>query len=153
VAQFKFKLSPVLRQREIIEREKQRDYALALAAVKQLQDQLHTLHQTMDATNTDLRTNRLVGPIDVNFLTAHRRYLLGVQRKALDLATQIAAAQKQADTARAALANAARDVKVLEKLREKQQQRWKEEADKKEMTALDEVAMQLTNDPAFKDHP
>jgi flagellar export protein FliJ len=150
---FKFKLSPVLRQRQLTERQKQRDYALTLAAVKNLQDQLTNLHQSMDATNTDLRTNRLTGPIDVHFLAAHRRYLLGVQRKAQDLATQILHAQKTAESARIALAEAAKQTKVLEKLREKQQQRWKEDADRKEMIALDEVAMQLTNDPAFKDHP
>jgi len=149
VPQFRFKLSPVLRQRQITERQKQRDYALTLAALKDLQDQLTTLNQTVTETNTDLRTNRLTGPIDVHFLAAHRRYLLGVQRKAQDLATQIHTAQKTAETARAALAEAAKQTKVLEKLREKQQQRWKEDADRKEMIALDEVAMQLTNDPMF----
>ena len=148
---FKFKLSPVLRQRQITERQKQRDYALTLAALKDLQDQLTTLNQTVTETNTDLRTNRLTGPIDVHFLAAHRRYLLGVQRKAQDLATQILTAQKTAESARAALAEAAKQTKVLEKLREKQQQRWKEDADRKEMIALDEVAMQLTNDPMFND--
>lgn len=153
MAQFKFKLSPVLRQREIIEREKQRDYALALAAVKELQDQLTALNQTTQSANDDLRTNRLLGPIDVNFITAHRRFLLGIHRKALDLAAKIAAAQQKADTARAALAEAAKQVKVLEKLRETQQTRWKEDQDKKELLALDEVAMQLANDPTLQERP
>ena len=143
MAQFKFKLSAVLRHRETIEHERQRDYALALAKVKDLQDQLSSLNQILHDTNADVRDNRLTGRIDINFITAHRRYLLGVQRKAMTLVTEIAAAQREAETARQHLAEAAKQKKILEKLREKQQQRWKEESDRKENAALDEVGMQL----------
>ena len=143
MAQFKFKLQPILRHRETLERERQRDYALALAKVKDLQDQLTNLNQILTDTNADVRDNRLTGKIDVNFITAHRRYLLGVQRKAMDLVTQIANAQSQAETARANLAEAAKQKKVLEKLREKQEQRWKDETARKEAIALDEVATQM----------
>lgn len=143
MAQFKFKLQPILRHRETLERERQRDYALALAKVKDLQDQLTNLNQILTDTNADVRDNRLTGRIDINFITAHRRYLLGVQRKAMDLVTQIATAQSQAETARANLAEAAKQKKVLEKLREKQEQRWKEESARKEATQLDEVSTQM----------
>ena len=143
MAQFKFKLQPVLRHRETIERERQRDYALALAKVKDLQDQLSTLNQLLKDTNADVRDNRLTGRIDINFITAHRRYLLGVQRKAMTLIAEIAKAQQEAETARQNLAEAAKQKKVLEKLREKQEQRWKEESARKEATQLDEVSTQM----------
>ena len=143
MAQFKFKLSAVLRHRETIEHERQRDYALALAKVKDLQDQLSALNQILKDTNADVRDNRLTGRLDISFITAHRRYLLGVQRTAMNLVTQIASAQREAETARAALAEAAKQKKVLEKLREKQEQRWKDESARKEAIALDEVSTQM----------
>jgi flagellar FliJ protein len=143
VAQFKFKLSAVLRHRETIERERQRDYALALAKVKDLQDQLAALNQVMKDTSADVRDNRLTGRIDINFITAHRRYLLGVQRKAMTLVNEIANAQREAETARQNLVEAAKQKKVLEKLREKQEQRWKEDTARKEAIALDEVSTQM----------
>jgi flagellar FliJ protein len=143
MAQFKFKLAAVLRHREAIEKEKQRDYALALARQKELEDQLKALDQQMQATNDDVRQNHLVGRLDVSFITAHRRFLLGMRRKAMDLVTAIAKAQKEAEAARVVVAEAAKQRMVLEKLREKQEERWKDEAARKEMMALDEVAMQI----------
>ena len=146
MAQFRFKLEAVLRHRTVIEREKQRLYALALAAFKELEDQLKALNQTMQTSNDDIRQNRLVGRLDIGFITAHRRFLLGVQRKAMELVAAMNTAQQEVDRTRLALAEAAKARKVLEKLRETQNHRWQEEVSRKEMIAADEVAMQLTND-------
>jgi flagellar export protein FliJ len=146
MAQFRFKLDAVLRHRTAIEREKQRLYALALAAFKALEDQLKALNQTMQTSNDDIRQNRLVGRLDIGFITAHRRFLLGMQRKAMDLVAAMNKAQQEIDRTRMALAEAAKARKVLEKLRETQNGRWREELSRKEMIAADEVAMQLTND-------
>ena len=143
MAQFKFKLAAVLRHRAGIEKEKQRDYALALARQQELEDQLKVLDQQMQSTNDDVRQNHLVGRLDVSFITAHRRFLLGMRRKAMDLAAALARAQKETEAARVVMAEAAKQRMVLEKLREKQQDRWRDETARKEMMALDEVAMQI----------
>ena len=143
MAQFKFKLAAVLRHREALEKEKQRDYALALARQKELEDQLKALNQAMQANNDDVRQNHLVGRLDVSFITAHRRFLVGMQRRGIDLVNAINKAQRETEAARAVMAEAAKQRMVLEKLREKQEQRWRDEAGRKEMMALDEVAMQI----------
>jgi len=143
MAQFKFKLAAVLRHRESVEKERQRDYALALARQKEIEDQLKALDQTMQSTNDDVRQNHLVGRLDVSFITAHRRFLLGMRQKAATLAVALAKAQKETEAARVVMAEAAKQRMVLEKLREKQEQRWRDEAARKEMMALDEVAMQI----------
>jgi len=144
MAKFTFKLDAVLRHRKAIEQEKLRLYAAALASFKELEDQLKALNQTMQETNDDIRQNHLVGRLDIAFITAHRRFLLGMQRKALSLVASMSTSQKQVDAARVVLAEAAKQRKVIEKLREKQEQRWKEELSRKEMIAADEVAMQLS---------
>jgi flagellar FliJ protein len=143
MAQFKFKLDAVLRHRHAVEKEKQRDYALALARQKALEDELKALNDTMQSTNDDVRQNHLVGRLDVSFITAHRRFLLGMRRRAMDLVNAIGKAQREAEAARVVMAEAAKQRMVLEKLRERQEQRWKDEAARKEMMALDEVAMQI----------
>lgn len=144
--QFHFKLQSVLRHRTTIEQEKQRLYAHALAAFKGLEDQLKSLNQSMQTSNDDIRQNRLVGRLDISFITAHRRFLMGMQRKAMELVAAMAKAQQLVDAARTNLAEAAKQRKILEKLRETQEQRWREELSRKETVAADEVAMQLTHD-------
>src|SRR5258706_8778171 len=101
----------------------------------------------MQPANDDTRQNRLVGRLDISFITAHRRFLMGMQRKAIDLATAMAKAQQLVDTARVNLAEAAKQRKILEKLRETQEQRWRQELSRKETITADEIAMQLSNDP------
>jgi flagellar FliJ protein len=144
MSRFTFKLQAVLRHRTAIEQEKQRTYAQTLAAYKDLEDQLKALNQTMQTANDDIRQNRLVGRLDIGFITAHRRFLMGMQRKAIELATAMAAVQKPVETARLVLVEAAKQRKVLEKLRETQEQRWKDELARKEMIAADEVGTQLS---------
>ena len=146
MAKFTFKLQAVLRHRTAIEQEKQRLYAHALAAFKELEDQLKSLNQSMQTSNDDIRQNRLVGRLDIGFITAHRRFLMGMQRKAMDLVAAMARARQLVDAARINLAEAAKQRKILEKLRETQEQRWREELSRKETIAADEVAMQLTHD-------
>ena len=143
MAKFVFRLQAVLRHRKAIEQEKQRDLAVAVARFAELEAQLKALESSMRETNDDVRRNRLTGRLDVAFITAHRRFQLGMQRKALELATRMAAAQRDVDAARAALAEAAKQRMVLDKLREKQHARWREELERKELADLDEVGMQL----------
>jgi flagellar FliJ protein len=144
VPKFVFRLQAVLRHRKAVEQEKLRDLAMAAARLKEAQEELAALDESMRATNEDVRRNRLTGRLDVGFIVAHRRYLLGMQRKALEVAAKIAAAQKIVDAARAGLAEAAKQRMVLEKLREKQEARWREEIERKELAQLDEVGMQVS---------
>jgi flagellar export protein FliJ len=60
------------------------------------------------------------------------------------VAGKIVAAQRDVHVARASLAEAAKHRMVLDKVREKQQARWREELDRKELAQLDEVGMQMS---------
>lgn len=144
MAKFVFKLEGVLRQRTFVERERQRALAVVRQQMSDLQESLRRLNGSVQATNDDVRANRLTGTLDLNFLAAHRRYLVAVQRQGMELAQRMALVQRQVDEAQQALAEAAMQRKVIEKLREKQLERWKAEQARKEMEALDEVAMQLS---------
>src|SRR5204863_5194564 len=86
---------------------------------------------------------------DMAFLGAHRRYILAMQRKAMELAQRMAAQQQIVDAARRALAEAAKQRKIMDKLRERQHERWKGEQSRKESEELAEVNMQLALAPFF----
>src|SRR5262245_35531815 len=143
MAKFVFKLEGVLRQRKHAEREKQRELALKHRQLVDLQGHLQRLQQTVDLANSDVRVNRLTGRLDMGFLAAHRRFLTGRQRQAMGVVQKIALADRAADEARAELAEAEKQRKVIEKLRERQFARWKAEQSKRELAELDEIGMQL----------
>ena len=143
MAQFKFSLQTVLRQRELIEQDRQR----ALAAVQRVYNELETDLRRMDeaarAATQDLRDNHLIGSISVDYLAAHRRFSLAMQRKALAHAGRMSEVKKKVDAARAALIEAAKDRKAMEKLRDRRLEDWTEDQNRREAAANDEIAQQI----------
>jgi flagellar FliJ protein len=144
MARFVFKLEGVLRQRKTAEQQKQRDLANIQARMAVLQAELRAMDLSVQTATEDVRRNRLTGPLDLSFLAAHRRYSFAMQRKAMELAQKMAVVQRDVDAARTRLAEAAKQRKVIEKLRERQMERWREEASKRELAELEEVGLQMS---------
>lgn len=144
MAKFDFKLEGVLQHRKNVERERQRELAIAQAQLTQMEKQLRELDQDVQQASGDLRQNRLVGRLDLNFLAAHRRFVAAMQKKGMTLVQRMAVAQKQVDEARKALVQAAIQRKAIEKLREKQHQRWQDDHNRNQAEEIDEIGMQLT---------
>ncbi|HEX8324943.1 MAG TPA: flagellar export protein FliJ [Tepidisphaeraceae bacterium] len=142
MARFHFNLETVLTQRARAEQAAQRQVALARQALVPLQDALMNLDRSRRDADEQLRT-RLVGPIDVSFIGGHRRFVVSLEKQALDLARKIAEAQVLVDKAQAVLLAAARDKKAIETLKERYLERWQEEQAKKENADLDEAGMQI----------
>jgi flagellar FliJ protein len=143
MAKFVFKFDGVLRQREHVETQRQRELAVVQQEMTQLQIELRALNDSVRGSTDDLRNNHLTGRLDLNFLAAHRRFMLAMQRKGDGIAQRIATVQKRIDEAQSALAEAAKQRKIMEKLREKAFDRWKADLARKEMTETDEIAMQM----------
>ena len=131
-------------QRKHIEHEKQRAVAVVQQQMTMLTDELRRMNVEATGATEDLRANRLVGTIDLNFLAAHRRYMLATQRKATALMQKMAVVQKQLDEARLALGEAAKQRKIIEKLREKYELRWKDEKSRSELAEADDTNMRLS---------
>jgi flagellar FliJ protein len=144
MAQFIFKLDGVLRHRKNIEHERQRELAIVQKAMTALEQQLQALDTEVKTSNDGVRQKHLTGPLDLTFLAAHRRYLAATHRRAMEIANQMAVVQRQVDAARQALADAARDRKILEKLRENQQEVWRLSLKHREMAEQDEITMQMS---------
>jgi flagellar FliJ protein len=140
---FVFPLEALLRQRLNAERERQRELASCQAEMVRLQQELRMLNDELRGSEADMKANRLTGAIDVAFLAAHRRYSLAMQRKGQGLVQDMARQQKKVDDAQRLLADAAKERKVIEKLREKQFERWRQELERKEQAQADEAGAQF----------
>jgi flagellar FliJ protein len=144
MARFIFQLEGVLRHRKNIEHQRQRGVAEIQAHLSKLEADLKAMDAEVQSVNTDVLQHHMNGKIDTSFLIAHRRFMAAAQKRALELAQRMAAVQVRLDAARRALAEAAKERKVLEKLKEKQQESWQLAVSRKEAAAMDEVAMQIS---------
>ncbi|HEY8749933.1 MAG TPA: hypothetical protein VIM11_18260, partial [Tepidisphaeraceae bacterium] len=124
MARFEFKLEGVLRHRQRVEEDRQRALAIVQAELVRLQSAVRGIEEQMQSSTTDVRDNHLVGRLNMAYLAAHRRYMLGMQRQGLDLVEKVNVQQRQVDEARAALAEASMQKKIVEKLRERQHAQW-----------------------------
>jgi flagellar FliJ protein len=137
---FTFKLEAALRKRKLAEREAQRVLATRLAHANSLDDTLAGLNRDLVGAAKALRDGRLVGTVDVAYLTAHRRYTNDVARRGQELLAKRALAEREVVAARTDLAEAARQRIVLDKLRERQHARWREAQARREQADADEAA-------------
>ena len=144
MAEFVFQLESVLRHRERIEKDRYRELSIRDAEMKRLEGELNSLNQELQGSTADVRDHHLVGQLDMRYLAAHRRYMLGMQRKVHALALKMTQQQKLVDEARRALLEASKQRKILEKLRERQHLRWKEAESRREESDLDEIVAQMS---------
>ena len=142
MAQFKFQLDGVLRQRRLAEEQRQRELAVTRGEMTALEAELRAMDASMNESTAGVREN-LVGRVDLSYLAAHRRFTVSMQRKAIILAQQMAAVQVRIDAAQRALAEAAMQRKVIEKLRERREAEWRADLSRREMADLDEVATRI----------
>jgi flagellar FliJ protein len=144
MASFVFKLHALLRQRELVEQQCQREFAAAQAEKVREETELKRLDEVVRVAVADLRQNQLIGELDLSFLSAHRRFMFDMQRKGLIQLEKVDAATKKAAAVRLKLAEALKQKKIIEKLRERQLAAWNEALARKETAAMDEIAMQMS---------
>ena len=140
MGKFRYRLAPLLKIRENIRSEKQAELAKAYQAAKIVEEQLERVNSEI-AANADkgrqlLKQERL----SVDSLLAFRRheaYLLTQRNHAEGQLEQI---KQEIERRRIALMEADREVKVLEKLREKAKLRHDHAEALADMKQMDEVA-------------
>ncbi len=143
MARFVFSLDGVLRHRRHLEQEAQRDLANLQGQMVELQSAMAELEKSVKAGMNDLRENRLLGELNIAFLTGHRRYMLVVQRQAMTLGQKMTLLQRQIEEAQKQLVAAAQQRQIMEKLRDRQKHRWMAEQDRKQLAELDDVSMRI----------
>jgi flagellar FliJ protein len=131
---FVFKLEGVLDQRRHVEQQRQRDLAEAQLQILTIERQVEEAAASQESASVPLR-----GQIDPRTLAVQVRFSQVMRQKLSTLRQQLAAAREDLSTAHAALLEASKQRKVLEKLQEKQQARWTEEQKRREAATHEEM--------------
>jgi flagellar export protein FliJ len=142
MAKFKFRLATLLKIREATRDERQSELAEAYRADDILNERLDQIHGELgDILN---RCRKAVGPGEVNIdlLIESQRYdvmLRAYEKQTLEQKKRLAV---EIERRREALLAANREVRVLEKLREHQIERHREEENRRDIKRIDEIAVQ-----------
>ncbi len=141
MAGFQFKLEPVLKHRQMIEDQNQREMAQLLRRQLILQTQLRNLQQTITDDKRSI-ADALVGNVDVTQIRRH-----GIHSNQLTLRIQMIAVEllklnQQIDIAQNILIDAMKSRKAVEILREKQLKRWQSERQRRQISQIDEFTTQ-----------
>jgi flagellar FliJ protein len=142
MAKFKFRLATLLRLREATRDERRAELAEAYRADDVLREHLDRLGEELGRLQAECRQVAGPGTVDVDRLVEVQRYEVTLRAQQNRLAGQREAVGAEIDRRRQALLAADRDVRLLEKLREKQARRHHQEEHRREVKQLDEVAGQ-----------
>jgi flagellar export protein FliJ len=137
---FRFRLAPLLRLHEATRDEKRAQLAEAYRAEELLRERMREIDHELAGLKEECRQSAQPGAVDVDRLLDAQRYevLMLAQRQVMQQHEQTLAAE--IERRREALVAADREVRILEKLREKQQQEHRQAEHYEEVKVLDEVA-------------
>ncbi|MGA2065371.1 MAG: flagellar export protein FliJ [Thermoguttaceae bacterium] len=139
---FRFRLSPVLQVREAARQERRSRLGEAYRADELLQRRLQAVESELDQLRGVSRRAARPGPVDVDRLVESQRYALGLRSQQAQILRQREDLAAEIQRRRQALLEADREVRVLEKLRQRQAERHRVEEDRREAKRLDEIAQQ-----------
>ena len=140
MSKFKFRLSTLLRLRETTRDECRTELAQAYRADEIVEREQERLAAELAELENESRSAASPGELDVDRLLETRRYssVLNAQRK--HAAGQRDVIAEEIERRRRKLVEANREVRVLEELRDRQLHRHRDNENRLEIKALDEVA-------------
>lgn len=118
-----FRLEAVLKLRKRREDDWRRRVAEQSRKVAAAQGELRLIEDELRGELSRTREGQLTASLDVTFASRQRGYLSWLERRKLDAGQHLATLDAQLRQQQGALIQASREVKTLEKLRERQQAR------------------------------
>jgi flagellar export protein FliJ len=140
MARFKFRLQTLRRIREIHRDEQRGRLATAFEAERILQGQRDALASEAAEHLESQRRAMREGALDVNWMLTTQRYQLALEAQAKVLSEQAAKLAEEVERRRVAVVEADCEVRVLDKLEERQRKQHQIAAIRAETKLLDEVA-------------
>ena len=137
---FRFRLETLLRLR-VAERDQRRaEFAKAIRAEEMLRSEERKHQQEQVEAAQRGRVLRSPGAADVDAIMHTHRYEVVLAAKRRQLAAQIAQVQTEVERRRQVVVEADRQVRVLEKLRERQAVAYRRQVSRREAKQYDETA-------------
>ncbi len=145
---FVFSLEVLLEQRRREEEAVQRQMADVRRGREEILRQVRGAQQTIDEQNKLLATEKLVGRLDLTFIGQEKRYVGVLQVFMAQNLQRLAQSEHALQAVRQQLMEAVKRRRMLEKLREKQETRWRQRQQHSQQQMLDELTMQRVRAPA-----
>ncbi len=144
MARFKFRLKTLLTLREADRDQRRAQLAEAYAADRKLKQRREELEYELSVQGEQFRHGISPGRVDVDWLLAANRYELVVRAELNVIAGHEKTLAAEIERRREAVVAADREVRVLEKLRERQLTEHQQQQALAEMKHLDEVAVRAS---------
>jgi len=137
---FTFRFDTMLKIRKQREDQRKRVVADRLREIGRIQDRMASLHAQIENEVQAIRTGQEPGTIDLQQAMRHRYWLGHLHKNSLEIEARLRYHEAQLAQERAALAEAAKQRRILEKLKERQWNRYLQEEDKRETMEADEMS-------------
>ena len=143
MARFVFNLQPVLRQRELVERERQREVAVLERERLAIEAKLRGWQQAIGQERADMRSAHESnnGRLNLDAVRVQSHATLGMVMRAQRAAVELSGVMRRLDAARARLLEAAAARKAIERLRDRRQEHWRSEQKAAEARELDAMTV------------
>lgn len=142
MTQFHFRLSTLLRLRENEREQRQLELAQSLEAERIIREQLAAISSEISAAKDRVRVASSPGEVPVDELLELQRYGLQLRLQSASVTEKLGNVRNEIDRRRHVLVEANRQVRMLEKLREKQAAAFELERTRQEQKTLDEIGQQ-----------
>lgn len=137
---FKYRLQALLRVKEHIEKERQKNHAVALQKVHRQTDELDRIDGSREE-NLSSQRDQMTQHVSVAEMLIYSRYLARLKREQLAGNELLHILEGEAEEKRIELVAASKDRRVLEKLKEKQSAKHHDEIDQALTKEHDEIAL------------
>ena len=140
-AMFTFRLEPLITIRDNVLKECQAELAKAYEARQILENDIQKLDQQLAEGMESARNLMQEGQaVNVDYLLSFRRQEMFLRANQDDLREKLKLIDEEIEVRRAAVAEANKELKIVEKLKEQRREKYLEEENKEEMKAMDEIA-------------
>lgn len=136
---FVFRYETLLKIRRQREDQHKRIVAERVRQIVEARARLDALHQQITDEQDELRIGQGVGTVDIQQLVRHRHWIGHLHRHVLDTEGSIRVLEGRLAQERAALAEAVKQRKILDKLRERRLERHRLDEQRQETLADDDL--------------
>ena len=137
---FTFRLATLLKLRESTRDERRNHLALAYRAETMVLEELERVDGDMKSLRRRVQAAVRPGEIDVDILINAQRFELVLKSRKQHAVQQQELVKSEIERRRQSLVEADREMKILEKLRERHHERWQAEENLQDIKRLDEIA-------------
>ena len=140
---FKFRLEPLITIRENVLKECQAELAKAYDARRILEEHLQKIARQLSEGTEVARSIMQPGQtVNVEFLLGLRRQEMFLRANQDDLKQKMQVIDEEIEVRRAKVAEANKELKIVEKLKEKRYEQYLEEEKQEEIKEMNEIAVQ-----------